>query len=190
MDLYLLSSAPSNGRRAPGNFSNASESPRSVLVFPKQKSQSITATSRSKSIPIPRRRITKQAAASEIMLAEEELLADLRDNAMFTRIVNGMAKKASLIQDPKCRKDFDVCLTHIVATRYLPNEELDERVSSSNDWAYPCIEGRNTMHKGGSPLPLRCSCALVRLGQEDWHALIHHQDDDLILEEMIFEMDI
>ena len=192
MDSYLFpqqsrpdSSRPScTGGRAQANVSEATDSQRSV-VFPKQKSQSIIATTRSNSIPFPKKRVTKQAVASEIMRAEDEFLADVRDSAMFTRIVSGMAKNASFLQDPKCRQDVVLSLTHIVATRYLSNDELDERVST--DWAYPCNAGRMMHHKGGSHLPVLCACALERLGKD---ALIHHQDDDLSLDEMIFEMDL
>ena len=159
-------------------------------MFPKQKSHGKIASARSSSIPIPIRRIAKQATASEIKQAEEELLAEVRDCAMYTRIVNGMAKKASFIQDTKCREDVDLCLAHIVATRFVPKEELDECVSLSNDWALPCNEEQSTLHMGGSPPPVMCTCALGRLRKDDLHALIHRQDDDLSLEEMIFDMDI
>ena len=170
---------PPSGRRAQGNFSNAADSPpisnATSSVFPKQKFHEVW--TRSKSIPVPRRRLTKQAAASEIMIAEEEFLADVRDCAMFTRIVEGMARKASFIQDPKCREDIDLCLAHIVATRYLPKEKLDESGSSDDDWAHLCIVARSTMNQDGSPLPVHCTGALGWLGKDNFHALIRHQDD-------------
>ena len=181
----------SSGRRAQGNCLDAAVSPSNTTtstVFPKQKSQD--AGSRSKSIPVPRSRLTKQAAAAEIMQAEEELLADVRDCAMFTRIVQGMARKASFIQDLKCRDDIDLCLAHIVATRYLPKEELGEHGSSNKDLAHPLIAAGSTTKEDGSPLPNQCTCALGRLCKDDVRALIYHTDDDQSLEEMIFEMDL
>jgi hypothetical protein len=82
-----------------------------------ESSEDLSPETRSKSIPITRR---LKRTVSEIQLDEEEALADFRDYAMFTRIVEGISKAQQQTRDCRWRHANDVSLQHVFKAR---NEE-------------------------------------------------------------------
>jgi hypothetical protein len=84
---------------------------------------------RSPSIPIASGRPSR--TLSEILLDEEEVMADVRDFAMFTRIVDGITKAQQGTRDCRWRHENDVSLQHVYKAR---NED---RKDSLVHWKLP-----------------------------------------------------
>lgn len=60
-------------------------------------------------------------------MLEEEAVAEIRDCAMYNRLMHGISnRRASTWTSEKFRAQNDLCLAHIQATRYLPKDDLDK----------------------------------------------------------------
>lgn len=89
----------------------------------------LTLKARSESIPIDANKLKR--TPSEVQLFEEEAIADYRDYAMFTRIVDGITKTQLQTRDCRWRHANDVSLQHVFKTRSGENH------GSSNRWGLP-----------------------------------------------------
>eukprot|EP00977_Amphora_coffeiformis_P002551 scaffold482_cov266-Amphora_coffeaeformis.AAC.14 len=139
-------------------------------------------SARSQNIPIPNNYGSNHTRRIECenRLVHQEQVAEIRDCAMFTRLVNGISERQADTTDAGIRAQNELCLAHIVATRYLPIEEL-ERVRSRN-----AATGAN--HHS---VPVQCTCPLGRMGQDRlYNYLFMNQNNQEHNEHVeMFEMD-
>ena len=70
---------------------------------------------RSQSIPICK---NLNRTASELQLCVDEQLAEQRDYAFFSRLVNGIGKCQNTGTSPYLQMENQVCLAHIIQTRH------------------------------------------------------------------------
>lgn len=85
-------------------------SPNIPIVW-RNSSSSGTATMRT------RRRTTSTASEELQQLHEKEAMADFRDYAMYTRIVNGIVRTQEKTKDCKLKQENETCLAHVVGAR-------------------------------------------------------------------------
>ena len=146
--------------------------------LPKNNEASSGMTARSSNIPIPNRLMRTE---SETRLDEQEQLAEIRDCIMFTRLVNGITQHQTKITNDELRSQNDLCLAHIVATRFLSKEDLEQlHTVNPNDAAV------------NSRLPFQCNCPIGRMHQNELQNFIvmsqENEEHDDYTE--MFDMDL
>ena len=78
---------------------------------------------KSQSIPITKNIFR---TASEIQLCLDEQIADQRDYAFFSRLVNGISRTRNSSQNRQLQFENHMCLSHVVKTRHDEKDESSQ----------------------------------------------------------------
>ena len=132
------------------------------------------------SIPIDRQSMRK--TASEHRMAQEEAEADYKDFVFFSRVVDGISKQNSFLQDGSYLKSTnETLLDNIVRARHKQDEEVEEDDGFHNHYYYPSRLNIHHDMKIVTPTPEDDSNSINVVsfsGDDGGHHADHDYEDD------------